>query len=157
MLVPGDRIVLAFDPTIPRPGLILDALGHLFDEAGIDPGSLAVLSPSGSERIWEGVLPDVRHRLSSHDPDDRAQLAYLASTQQGRRVYLSRSLTDADVVVPVGRIGFDSDLGHQGPWSVVFPGLSDRDTLRRFREGASSPQRTVRMVRINWYWTNRSK
>ncbi len=140
MLVPGDQIVVACDPTIPRPGLVLDALGHLFEQAGIEPGSLTVLSPPGAVGIGE-VLPVGNRRIQVHDPDDRAQLAYLASTKQGRRVYLGRSLTDADVVVPVGRLGFDPDLGYQGPWSVVFPGLSDRATLRAFRDGRSDPAR----------------
>jgi hypothetical protein len=134
MLVPGDRIVVAFDPTIPRPGLVLDALGEVFDEAGVEPGSLTVLAPPGAGGIPD-VLPVGNHRLRVHDPDDRAQLAYLATTKQGRRVYLGRSLTDADVVVPVGRLGFDPDLGYHGPWSIVFPGLSDRGTLRAFRAG----------------------
>src|SRR5262249_20354360 len=74
-----------------------------------------------------------------HDPDDRAQLAYLASTKQGRRVYLNRLLTDADVVVPVGRMGYDPDLGYRGPWSVLFPELSDRDTMRALRDRPISP------------------
>ncbi len=138
MLVPGDQIVLAFDPTIPRPGLVLDALGEVFDEAGVEPGSLSVLSPPVAEGIRD-ALPVGHRRLRVHEPDDRAQLAYLASTKQGRRVYLDRSLTDADVVVPVGRFGFDPDLGYHGPWSIVFPGLSDRETLRAFRAGRVDP------------------
>ncbi len=69
-----------------------------------------------------------------HDPDDRAQIAYLASTKEGRRVYLNRLLTDADVVVPVGRLGYDPILGFRGPWSLLFPGLSDRETLRGLRD-----------------------
>ena len=63
-------------------------------------------------------------------------MAYLASTAGGRRVYLNRHLTDADLVVPVGRLGPDPVLGVRGPWSVIFPGLSDRETLRAFRATA---------------------
>ena len=53
-------------------------------------------------------------------------------------------LTDADVVVPVGRFGYDPDLGYRGPWSVVFPGLSDRETMRalRNRGGSRRPERS---------------
>ena len=58
-----------------------------------------------------------------------AALAYLATTKEGRRIYLSRHLTDADVVVPVGRVGFDPILGYSGPWSVLFPELTDRATI----------------------------
>src|SRR5262249_23829463 len=83
---------------------------------------------------WDGIA---RHLI--HDPDDRAGIAYLASTKQGRRVYLNRLLTDADVVIPVGRLAFDPELGIRGPWSVLFPGLSDRQTMRDLRVGAGGP------------------
>ena len=71
--------------------------------------------------------------LAIHNPADRKQLAYLASTSEGRRVYLNRLLTDADVVVPVGRLGYDAVLGYRGPWGLIFPGLSDQETARSFR------------------------
>ena len=68
-----------------------------------------------------------------HDPDDRTRIAYLASTSEGRRIYLNRQLTDADLVVPIGTLGYDGTLGYRGPWSTIFPGLSDRETLTRYR------------------------
>jgi nickel-dependent lactate racemase len=139
MLVPGDQIVVALDPTIPRPAMVLDALGQVFEQAGIEPEALTVLSPGGAAGIPDVAVSVGSRRLHVHDASDRAQLAYLASTEQGRRVYLDRLLTDADVVVPVGRIGFDGDLEYRGPWSVVFPGLSDQDTIRAFRRGRPDP------------------
>jgi hypothetical protein len=42
-------------------------------------------------------------------------------------------LTDADVVIPVGRLGYDPILGHRGPWSVIFPDLSERETIEGHR------------------------
>ena len=48
-------------------------------------------------------------------------------------MYLNRHLTDADLVVPAGRIGFDPILGYCGPWSVLFPGLAGRETLQEHR------------------------
>ncbi len=71
--------------------------------------------------------------VAVHDPDDRSQLAYLAATKEGRRIYLNRGLTDADLVVPVGRVGFDPVMGYCGPWSVLFPGFSDRATIEAHR------------------------
>ncbi len=134
LVVPDDKVVIALDPTIPRPGSIVEELGHAFEEVGVEPEDLTVLAMPGMPGIAD-LVPIQGTLLQVHDPDDRAQLAYLASTNQGRRVYLSRVLTDADVVVPVGRFGYDPDLGYRGPWSVVFPGLSDRDTMRAVRNG----------------------
>jgi nickel-dependent lactate racemase len=135
MVVPGDRVVLAVDPTIPRPRSVLGSVVRVFEAAGVAAEDLTVLTTAGAP--GEGTAGDLS--VAVHDPDDRAQLAYLASTKEGRRVYLNRLLTDADVVVPVGRLGFDADLGHRGPWSVLFPGLSDRETMRALRGGSREP------------------
>ncbi|MBX6315932.1 MAG: DUF2088 domain-containing protein, partial [Isosphaeraceae bacterium] len=85
---------------------------------------------------WSGGLPP-GVEMTLHDPEDRAGLAYLASTNRGRRVYLNRLLTDADCVVPVGQLGYDPVLGYRGPWGVVFPGLSDAETRRAYRAQAA--------------------
>ncbi len=134
MLVPGDRVVIALDPTIPRPQPVIESIRRIFEDAAVTPENLTVLTMPGAPGMAD-LLPAEGSLLQVHDPDDRTQIAYLASTKEGRRVYLNRLLTDADVVVPVGRYGFDPDLGYCGPWSVLFPGLSDRDTINSFRRG----------------------
>ena len=121
MIVPGDRVTIALDPTIARPQPILEAIGEVLREAGVEPSDLTVLAPSavrGNLRA-EGALAGAT--IAIHDSRDRGQLAYLAATKQGRRIYLNRLLTDADVVIPVGRLGYDPILGYRGPWSAIFP------------------------------------
>jgi nickel-dependent lactate racemase len=138
MVVPGDHVVIAVDPTLPQPRAVFAALVEVLEDVGIEPGSVTWLAPPHDAAFPQAVLPGGSSVLV-HDPDDRAQLAYLASTKQGRRVYLNRLLTDADVVIPVGRIGSDPDLGYRGPGSVLFPGLSDRDTMRALRDRPIEP------------------
>jgi lactate racemase len=133
MIVPGDRVAIAFDPTIPQSQSVIDGLVQVLLQAGVDEDSLAIVAPPQPSADWNGRTFGAGRTLV-HDPDDRAGIAYLASTREGRRVYLSRSITDADVVVPVGRLGYDPDLGFRGPWSVLFPGLSDRKTMRELRD-----------------------
>jgi lactate racemase len=142
-VVPGDRVVIAWDPTIGEAGAVLATLAELFEAAGVEDGDLTVLTPSsGRENLVDVLLRGTK--VVVHDPNDRAQLAYLATTKQGRRVYLNRLLTDADLVVPVGRLGFDSLLGYRGPWSVLFPSLSDRETMRAHRELLRSETKETR-------------
>jgi nickel-dependent lactate racemase len=132
MIVPGDRVAIALDPSIPRSRSVLDGLVEVLLQAGAGEESLAIVTPMAAG--------DAGHRTAGdgagvvHDPDDRARIAYLASTKEGRRIYLNRAITDADVVLPVGRLGFDPDLGFRGPWSILFPGLSDRKTMRELRD-----------------------
>lgn len=131
-VVPGDRVVIPLDPSTPGLAAVLSAVREVLRGAGVEDSSIHVVTtgepPEGwAESVVAGLLWEV------HDPHDRAGLAYLATTPQGRRVYLNRRLTDADVVLPVGPIGFDSALGLRGPWSVVFPALSDAETQRAYR------------------------
>ena len=127
-VVPGDRVVIPIDPSVPEPGAILAAIAGVLAEAGVEPADMLALATGPLDRAEAGGMTVV-----VHDPEDRPQIAYLAATGAGRRIYLNRHLTDADLVVPVGRLGFDPVLGHGGPWGVIYPGASDAETLRAFR------------------------
>ncbi|HEV3164433.1 MAG TPA: lactate racemase domain-containing protein, partial [Isosphaeraceae bacterium] len=102
---------------------------------GVEREAITVVASGAPPEQWTTVVP-AGVAWALHDPADRAQLAYLANTEQ-RRVYLNRALTDADCVVPVGLLGYHNVLGYCGPWSAIFPDLSDTDTLRSFRAQAS--------------------
>ncbi len=138
-VVPGDRVVVVLDPEVSQVGGVLGAVCDTLMHAGVEADAITVLTPPGPDPLAgrQVALPEGVVR-ALHDPDDRDRLAYLATTSQGRRVYLNRLLTDADVVVPIGRLGYDPVLGYRGPWSLIFPELSDRETARSFRSMASS-------------------
>jgi hypothetical protein len=132
MIVPGDRVTIAFDPTLARARPILEVLGQTLQASGIEPEDLTVLLPSAGGTRLEEALP-AGATLIVHDPGERSQLAYLAATKEGRRIYLNRALSDADVVIPVGRLGYDPIMGYRGPWSVIFPELSERAAIDAHR------------------------
>lgn len=134
-VVPGDRVAVAFAAGITGVAEILAAVAEVLSGVGIRAEDLTVLWPGPDAPAPEG-LPG-GFRLTIHDPADRSALAYLASTATGRRVYLNRLLTDADFVLPIGRFGYDPALGFAGPWSVIFPGLSDEETRRDLASSAS--------------------
>ncbi|HWE35974.1 MAG TPA: lactate racemase domain-containing protein [Isosphaeraceae bacterium] len=133
-VVPGDRVVLAVDPEVPEVPTVLGAICEALFEAGVEPEGVRVIA-SGPIALAEGRLP-AGVSWSVHDPEERSRIAYLASTPEGRRIYLDRDVTDADCVVPVGRLGYDPVLGYRGPWGVLFPGLSDAETQRAERAQA---------------------
>jgi nickel-dependent lactate racemase len=141
--VPGDRVVVPIVPEIPEASSILSAVCETLQGAGVAAGDIHVLAARAPREGWVESLP-VGVTSSVHDPNNRAGMAYLASTQDGRRIYLNRLLTDADLVVPVGLLGYDSVFGYRGPWSLIFPALSDTDTLNSFRPRTSeaAPDRT---------------
>jgi hypothetical protein len=131
-VVPGDRVAIPFDPDVParpaRPARALrDAAG-----GGGRPETIRVIATGPGAEVSAALLPRASPGPST-TRDDRAGIAYLATSAGGRRIYLNRHLTDADLVVPVGRLGFDPVLGQRGPWGVIFPGLSDAATQRAYR------------------------
>jgi lactate racemase len=131
-VVPGDRVVIALGRDVPEPGPILQAVCGVLESAGVEHESITVLAdPDAKEEIAQAVPRGVV--FQRHDPEDRKQLAYLAATSDDRRVYLNRLLTDADFVLPIGRIAHDQALGYRGPWGVIFPDLSDAETRGAFR------------------------
>jgi hypothetical protein len=134
MVVPGDRVVIAVDPTIEDCEPVVAAIIVRLEAAGIERGSVSVLLPPHGPTLLK-LPPGLGLSTVVHDPSDRSQIAYLATTKQGRRIYLNRIVADADLVVPVGQLAFDPIVGHGGPWTVLFPGMSDRETIQSFRAG----------------------
>jgi hypothetical protein len=137
LFVSGDRVAIALDSRFPGATTALSVLLPIIRDAVGETGEITVVAtPESGSDLARALSAGVGFVV--HDPSDRNQLAYLATTQGGRRIYLNRHLTDADVVVPIGEIGFDPLLGHRGPWSVLFPGLSDEET-RRNDDGSTPP------------------
>jgi hypothetical protein len=131
-VVPGDQVAIAFDPLVSAAAELLAAVFQVLERAGVEAEAITVVAPREP-----GVVLPPGVALEVHDPEDRTHLAYLATTREDQRVYLNRHLTDADLVLPLGRLGYDPVLGYRGPWSALFPDLSDADTLRAFRARAS--------------------
>jgi nickel-dependent lactate racemase len=137
-VVPGDRVVVALGADVPEARSVVGQICRVLGESGVAPGDITVLAdvpPDKEDDLAGDMPPGVVFRR--HDPGARTQIAYLATTTQGRRVYLNRLLTDSDIVVPVGRLAYDSVLGYRGPWGVIFPGLSDSETLQAYRARAT--------------------
>jgi hypothetical protein len=143
-VVPGDRVAIALDPALVRVAPVLHVLVELLSQSGIEAGAVTVVASPGNRATLSETLPP-GIALEVHHPTDQRQLAYMATTKEGRRIYLSRHLTDADVVIPVGRLGYHPILGYRGPWSVIFPGLSDQATLASYRQrlAADAPGRSA--------------
>src|SRR5215470_11113259 len=56
VVVPGDTVVVAVDPTIPQPRSVLSALVDVLEQGGVEPGSLTWLVPESAAGIAEAVL-----------------------------------------------------------------------------------------------------
>ncbi len=135
-VLPGDRIVIALDDRTPGASALITGCWDVLASVGIAPSSLLIVQPGSA-----GTTPDPRSslpadvarqvRLMSHNADDSENHAYLASTTSGERIYLTREVVEADFLFCVGAVAYDPLLGYRGTSSVLYPGLSNTDTIRK--------------------------
>jgi nickel-dependent lactate racemase len=128
-LTPDDRVTIVLDPTLPAVAIMLGEILKHLGSAGIAPRAVTILTAPGSPQGWVDDLDDEFAEVQTeiHDPTDRQKLAYLAATQAGRRLYLNRTLVDADFIILLTGRRFDPQAGYAGAEAVVFPALADAE------------------------------
>ncbi len=139
-LTPDDRITVVVDTGVPcLLALLSELLEYLREQAHIDLANITLLTLPQAGNDWWLELPEdlLEVRLEEHNLDAADQHAYLASTQAGRRIYLNRTLLDADQVIILGRRGFDPLFGYSGAASAIFPALSNRETWQQIQTDRS--------------------
>lgn len=137
-VVTGDRIVIALDRYVPAAEECIAAVWKPLSERGVAPEDVLILQPIAlpgvalqdpRTKLPESVRESVRWKI--HDPTEVDQLAYLSSTVEGERIYLARDLVDADLVLTIGEIAFDPLMGVRGTNSVLYPGLSNVESIAK--------------------------
>jgi hypothetical protein len=131
-VVPGDRVVIPVDSDLEGVGEIVGQILARLEGAGISRSDVTIVPSNPAAEQDSGEWP-TGVTVEGFDPADRSAVAYLASTQDGRRIYLGRALIDADFVLPVGLIRHEPGAGPRGPWSLLFPGMSDLETRKQIQ------------------------
>jgi nickel-dependent lactate racemase len=132
-LTPDDHVAVVVDEQLPHLALLVATVLDQLLEAGVQPEAVTlVCQPSGSTQDWLNDLPEHLEgvRVEVHDPSNRKTLSYLATTQKGRRIYLNRTVVDADQVVVLTRLGYDVLQGYGGAAAALYPALSDDETQK---------------------------
>jgi nickel-dependent lactate racemase len=159
-LTPDDHVVIVLDEDVAHlPQLLVPLLEHI-QTAGVATEAVTLLcAPPASQQSWLEELPErfEEVRLEVFDPADRNQLSYLATTSKGRRLYLSRTVVDADQVVVLSRRRYDTLLGHAGAEGSLYPAFSDAETRSavsstvHFHSPSGEPWATEKEAReISW-------
>lgn len=141
--VPGDQIVLAVADSIPSIEPIIKAIVQQLVDVGTDPSSITVLLPE----TYSENIDSLRMRSAEpvhwvcHNPDQEEDMAYLATTDESRSIFLNQLLINADLVIPIGcfRTGMVHD--HFGVHTPIFPTFTNRETLAEFGTTQSQDSR----------------
>jgi nickel-dependent lactate racemase len=139
-LTPDDRVTVVLDADLPHAAELLSGVLDHLGTAGIGPAAVTVVTPPNSRQDWIDELPDEFADVTAetHDPVDRTKLAYLATTKAGRRVYLNRTLVEADFIILLTGRGYDPLTGYAGAEAAVFPTLADDEAKAGFAGQFSS-------------------
>lgn len=139
-VLPDDRVVLALDRGTPCAAEMVAEVCQALQGRGVSSGQMVVLQarpPAGVAAVDpRRLLPEEDQDQMGwvcHDPGDGKSHSYLATTARGERIYLARELVEADVVLALGGVGFDSLLGLKGTHSAFYPALSNQETIERAR------------------------
>ncbi len=130
-LTPDDRVTIVVDERLSHlPDALIPVLEHLA-AAGIAPANITlVTAPTASNQPWIDDLPEAFEEVhvEVHDPSDRKRLSYLATLREGKRLYLNRTVVDADQLVVVSARRYNPLLGRGGAEGAIYPALSDKET-----------------------------
>ena len=128
-LTADDRVAIVLDAELPHAAELLAGVFDHLGTAGIAPAAVTVVTPRRSRQDWIDELPDVFSDLTAetHDPADRTKLAYLSTTQTERRVYLNRTVVEADFTVVLTGRRFDPVRGYAGAQVALYPDLADEE------------------------------
>jgi nickel-dependent lactate racemase len=130
-LTPDDCVAVVVDERLPDVGRLLTPVLQHIARVGIAPERVTLVCPPPATRQpWLDDLPDELEevRIEAHDPADRKRLAFLATTRDGRRLYLNRTVVEADQVVVLSGTRYDPLLGYGGAEGLLYPGLTDTGT-----------------------------
>ncbi|UUO05398.1 nickel-dependent lactate racemase [Blastopirellula sp. J2-11] len=150
--VPGDLVAFAIGRHIPAVDEIIAAILQVTSRPEMADRRIAIVLPHDAAKDLEasvqqmiGERADVT--VERHDPDDRNKLAFIGATKENRPIMMNRSLSDADMVVPVGLARLDSSLDYFGPYEAVFPTFTDHETMQRLSAPAFVEQPVLRKRR----------
>ncbi|MBY0522150.1 MAG: lactate racemase domain-containing protein [Gemmataceae bacterium] len=131
-LTPDDHVAIIVDDRLPRVvELLTPILEHLVS-AQVELAAVTVVCASSANQGWVDDLPEAFEEIhvEIHDAADRRKLSYLATTKHGRRLYLNRTVVDADQIVVLAARGYDPLLGYSGAEGAIYPAFSDEATRK---------------------------
>ncbi|HPM83015.1 MAG TPA: lactate racemase domain-containing protein [Candidatus Anammoximicrobium sp.] len=142
---PGDRVVLAIDRGVPQLDAVVAGAVHALLDSRVLPEDITLLMapeengirrPKPTNALATEIAAAIR--IAEHDPQNHADLTYLAASKENRPIYIHRQLFDADLVLPISCLRPRRVLGRLGVHGGLFPTFSDAKTRERFQSPAAA-------------------
>jgi len=137
--VPGDRVAVVIDPSVPAAtSVAIGAIAALLD-AGVEPACMTVVSTGAidADSLRDGLsgvgAPEAQ--LEQHNPFDNDACAMVGVTKAGDALRINRTIAEADFILPVTAPA--TNVNGSGPASAfagMFPAFADEQTQMRWRK-----------------------
>ncbi len=149
-LVPGDRVALVVEESLPTPSAIVAGAVSALIAAKVAPENIVVVHQGRLPGDLLAELPDdlaATVEQQVHDPTDRDQLALLGYSRDSRPVYISRAIADADLVLPLVTLRAGGQQTELGMFDGLYPAFSNSETIVRL---ADSDHQRAEADELGW-------
>jgi hypothetical protein len=125
-MTPDDIVALVVDESLANLSSIVGPVLEVLGSIGTTQHGLHVVSANGGDHGWTAGVPApfAGQAVETHDPNNKAKLAYVASTKAGRRLYFNRTVVEAEQVIVVSARRFQNGQIVGGN-AALFPALAD--------------------------------
>jgi nickel-dependent lactate racemase len=137
-IVPGDRVAVALDESLPCIVQVARGALDALQNAGVEPSEISVVVADGdaAKLCREALIHNDNEgpHVVVHDPDDEANLCLVGVTKRGEPLLINRTIFEADVVLPIGT----ARLSGCGAYETLFPRFSNAAAIERYQTPASA-------------------
>ena len=133
-ILPTDHVTITFEESVERVAEVVAGVIMALLEGGVAPEAITVLHTPAAQNSLQGLcelLPLAAAEkvdLRVHDASEPNDQAFLGATKNGDSIYVNRALTDADLVIPIGRASLAAANQHSC-FDHLYPAFAGAETI----------------------------
>lgn len=138
-IVPGDQIVIAVGPDVPRAATLIAAVVKYLLAYDVNVEQICILQTQAQEQSGISLIGEcpesIRAQLTvvTHHPQQRDEMGYLAADETGEQILFHRRLIEADMIIPILAADL-ADATADGTGHGLYPIFADEKAQQRFHK-----------------------
>ncbi len=138
-IVPGDQIVIAVGPDVPRAATLIAAVVKYLLAYDVNVEQICILQTQAQEQSEISLIGEcpesIRAQLTvvTHRPQQRDEMGYLAADEAGEQILFHRRLIEADMIIPILAADL-ADATADGTGHGLYPIFADEKAQQRFHK-----------------------
>ena len=158
-ITPDDRLAIVMVDKFNRFFEILVSVLRYVLDAGVAMENVTIVCLAEADSdSWVENLPDEYNeiKIEIHNPDNKKSHAFLTSDDDIGKLYLNRTIIEADQIIVLGKRQFDPVFGISGAESDLYPTFANSEMIASFSKtniSDSAPGSSMAMqqaVKVSW-------